>query len=158
MTVRWLTPEEQRVWRSYLQVERLLPTALGGDLHASSGLSGPEYEVLVNLSEAPDGRLRPFQLGRAMQWEQSRLSHQLSRMERRGLVVREECSSDARGAFVVLTPAGREAIESAAPAHVVAVRRLVFDQLTEEEVAALGQICAKILAALEESCSAGYGD
>ncbi|HEX6526962.1 MAG TPA: MarR family transcriptional regulator [Streptosporangiaceae bacterium] len=150
MTVRWLSPEEQRVWRSYLQVERLLPALLGRDLQASSGLSGPEYEVLVNLSEAPDGRLRPFRLGQAMQWEQSRLSHQLSRMERRGLVAREDCPNDGRGAFVVLTPAGRGAIESAAPAHVAAVRNLVFDRLTEEEVAALGRVCAKIIEAVEE--------
>jgi DNA-binding MarR family transcriptional regulator len=147
MSAKWLTPEQQRVWRDYLQVERLLPAQLGREL---DGLSIPEYEVLVNLSEAPGGRLRPFQLGEATQWEQSRLSHQLTRMQRRGLIVREECPGDARGAFIVLTAAGRSAIETAAPAHAAAVLRLVFDQLTEEETAAFGQACAKIRRALEE--------
>jgi DNA-binding MarR family transcriptional regulator len=147
MSAKWLTPEQQRVWRDYLQVERLLPAQLGREL---DGLSIPEYEVLVNLSEAPGGRLRPFQLGEATQWEQSRLSHQLTRMQRRGLIVREECPGDARGAFIVLTAAGRSAIETAAPAHAAAVLRLVFDQLTEEETAAFGQACAKIRLALEE--------
>ena len=93
MSAKWLTPEQQRVWRDYLQVERLLPAQLGREL---DGLSIPEYEVLVNLSEAPGGRLRPFQLGEATQWEQSRLSHQLTRMQRRGLIVREECPGDAQ--------------------------------------------------------------
>jgi DNA-binding MarR family transcriptional regulator len=147
MSAKWLTPEQQRVWRDYLQVERLLPAQLGRELQ---GLSIPEYEVLVHLSEAPDGRLRPFQLGEATQWEQSRLSHQLTRMQRRGLIVREECPGDARGAFIVLTAAGRNAIESAAPAHAAAVLELVFDQLSDEETTVFGQACAKIRQALAE--------
>ena len=146
MNTRWLTPEQQRVWRDYLQVARLLPAQLGREL---PGLSIPEYEVLVHLSEAPCGRLRPFQLAEATHWEQSRLSHQLTRMQRRGLIAREECEKDARGAFVVLTDAGRNAIESAAPVHAAGVLRLVFDQLSDEELAAFGQACAKIRQALE---------
>jgi DNA-binding MarR family transcriptional regulator len=148
MTVKWLSPEQQRAWRRYLEVGKLLPARLGHELQASSGLTVAEYEVLVNLSEAPDGRLRPYQLGAAMQWEQSRLSHQLTRMQRRGLVTREDCAGDGRGAFVVLTEAGWSAIRSAAPAHVAAVRRFVFDRLTEEETRAFDNACAKILAAL----------
>ena len=151
MTVQWLSAAQQRTWRRYLRVGRLLPARLARDLQETSGLSGPEYEVLVNLSETPDGRMRPFQLGEAMQWEQSRLSHQLSRMQRRGLVAREDCPKDGRGAFVALTGAGRVAIESAAPAHVAAVRRLVFDRLTPDEAEAFGQACAKILQALDET-------
>lgn len=150
MTGQWLSAAQQRVWRDYLQVERLLPTRLARELQATSGLSGAEYEVLVNLSETPGGRLRPFQLGEAMHWEQSRLSHQLTRMQRRGLVAREECPRDGRGAFVVLTDAGRTAIESAAPAHVAAVRKLIFDRLTPDEVEAFGRACAKIIEALAE--------
>lgn len=151
MTDQWLSPEQQRTWRRYLRVERLLPTRLGHQLQVSSGLTGAEYEVLVNLSEVPGGRLRPYQLGEAMQWEQSRLSHQLTRMERRGLVAREDCPKDGRGSFVVLTESGRNAVESAAPAHVAAVRRLVFDQLTDDEAEAFGELCAKIVAALEQA-------
>jgi DNA-binding MarR family transcriptional regulator len=151
MTGEWLSAAQQRVWRRYLRVGRLLPNRLAAELQATSGLSGPEYEVLVNLSETPSGRMRPFQLGEAMQWEQSRLSHQLSRMQRRGLVEREDCPKDGRGAFIVLTEAGRTAIESAAPAHVAAVRRLVFDRLTPDEAEAFGQACEKILEALGET-------
>jgi DNA-binding MarR family transcriptional regulator len=148
---QWLNAQQQRVWRDYLRVSRLLPAQLNRELQASSGLSAPEYEVLVNLSEAPGGRLRPFQLGEATQWEQSRLSHQLTRMQRRGLILREDCPKDGRGAFIVLTPAGRSAIESAAPAHAAGVLELVFSRLSDEEVAAFGQVCEKILQAVAET-------
>jgi DNA-binding MarR family transcriptional regulator len=151
MSVQWLTEEQQRIWRDYLRVEGMLPAQLNRELQASSGLSLSEYAVLVHLSESQDGRLRPFQLGQELQWEQSRLSHQLTRMQRRGLVTREECARDGRGAFVVITPAGQTAIESAAPAHVAAVRRLVFGRLSEDETAAFGRACATILAALRET-------
>jgi DNA-binding MarR family transcriptional regulator len=146
----WLTADQQRVWRDYLRVSQMLPARLNRELQAESGLSVAEYGVLVQLSEADGGRQRPFQLGEALQWEQSRLSHQLTRMERRGLIRRENCpSEDGRGAYVTLTEAGRSAIEAAAPAHAAAVHELVFDPLTEEELVTFGQVCRKILAALE---------
>jgi DNA-binding MarR family transcriptional regulator len=146
----WLTAEQQRVWRDYLRVSQLLPARLNRELQAESGLSAAEYGVLVQLSEAPGGRQRPFQLGEALQWEQSRLSHQLTRMDRRGLICRENCpSEDGRGAYVTLTEAGRTAIESAAPAHATAVHELMFDKLTEEELAAFGRVLRKILAAVD---------
>jgi DNA-binding MarR family transcriptional regulator len=106
--------------------------------------------VLVQLSEAPGGRLRPFQLGQALDWEQSRLSHLLSRMTRRGFVAREGCPGDGRGALVALTAAGRAAIESAAPGHVAAVRTLVFDALGPAQTKAFGRAFETILAALED--------
>ena len=106
MEPKWLTDEEQRAWRAYMRAQTMLSVQLGRQLQADSGLSLPEYEVLVHLSEAPEGRLRPFQLGSDLGWEQSRMSHQLSRMARRGFVSREECPGDARGALVVLTAAG----------------------------------------------------
>jgi DNA-binding MarR family transcriptional regulator len=147
----WLTEEQQRVWRDYLRVSQLLPARLSRELQAESGLSIAEYAVLVHLSEADGGRLRPFQLGDALQWEQSRLSHQLTRMERRGLVYRQNCpSEDGRGAYVTLTAAGQTAIESAAPAHAAAVLELVFDPLSPEELATFGRACRKILAALDK--------
>ncbi len=157
MAERWLSAAQQRVWRSYIQLERLLPARLGREMQAVSGLSGPEYEVLVNLSEEPAGRLRPYQLGERMLWEQSRLSHQLSRMQRRGLVMREDCPGDGRGAFVFLTPTGWAAIRAAAPPHADMVRKLVFDQLTEAEAEAFGATCDKILAAIAKS-GTGSGD
>jgi DNA-binding MarR family transcriptional regulator len=148
---RWLTADEQRAWRAYLRAGWLLTARLNRLLQADCGLSLPEYEVLVQLSEAPQGKLRPFQLGLVLGWEQSRLSHMLSRMSRRGFVVRQDCAGDRRGADIVLTAAGRAAIESAAPGHVAAVRRLVFDQMDSEQAATFGQVFEAILAGLESS-------
>ncbi len=148
MTGSWLTADEQRAWRTYLRMSSLLPAALNRQLQQDSGLTLPEYEVLVQLSEAPGQQLRPFQICDALNWEQSRLSHQLTRMQRRGLVARQECEADGRGAFVVLTADGADAIGSAAPGHVAAVRRLIFDQLSADQLAAFEQACAAITAAL----------
>jgi DNA-binding MarR family transcriptional regulator len=150
MTGIWLNADEQRAWRTYLRMSSLLPAKLNRQLQRDSGLTLPEYEVLVQLSEAPGGRLRPFQICEALNWEQSRLSHQLSRMQRRGLVTREECEADGRGAFVVLTAAGAEAIGSAAPGHVAAVRQLIFDRLSDDQRAAFEHACAAIVDALTE--------
>ncbi|MFI2666708.1 MarR family winged helix-turn-helix transcriptional regulator [Micromonospora carbonacea] len=146
---RWLDDDQQRAWRAYLRMQAEVAARLGRQLQADSGLSFADYGVLVQLAEAPDGRLRPFELQRDLQWEQSRLSHHLGRMQRRGLVDREECPQDARGAFVVLTAAGRAAIEAAAPAHVDTVRRLVFDRLDPDEVRALERIATRVVEGLD---------
>ena len=146
----WLSADEQRIWRTYVRMSSLLPAQLNRQLQRDSGLTLPEYEVLVQLSEAPGRRLRPFQICEALNWEQSRLSHQLTRMQRRGLVTRQECEADGRGAFVVLTAAGASSIESAAPGHVAAVRQLIFDRLSDDERAVFEQACATILRALNE--------
>src|SRR6202050_5915041 len=100
MTGEWISEDEQQVWRTYLRLGSLLPAALNRQLQQDCGLTLPEYEVLVALSEAAEQRLRPFQICDALNWEQSRLSHQLTRMERRGLVKRQECAADGRGAFI----------------------------------------------------------
>jgi DNA-binding MarR family transcriptional regulator len=150
MTGAWLSDDEQRAWRTYLQMSSLLPAALNRQLQQDCGLTLPEYEVLVQLSEAPERRLRPFQVCEALNWEQSRLSHQLTRMERRGLVLRRECTADGRGAFVELTVAGADAITAAAPRHVATVRGLVFDRLSGAQRATFEQACAAIVTALTE--------
>jgi DNA-binding MarR family transcriptional regulator len=142
---RWLTEEEQRAWRGLLQMTSQLNARMNRQLQDGYGVSLADYEVMVVLSEAPAGRLRVFEISDALAWEQSRVSHQLARMQRRGLVAREECQSDARGAFAVLTEAGRAAIERAAPAHVEIVRQLVFDGLSREQVAALTAITSDVL-------------
>jgi DNA-binding MarR family transcriptional regulator len=157
MAGQWLTADEQRAWRAYTRASTLLSNRLNRQLQAQSGLSLPEYEVLVQLSEAPGGTLRPFQLGLALDWEQSRLSHMLARMTRRGFVARQDCPGDRRGAVVALTGAGRAAIESAAPGHVAAVRRLVFDQMDSAQAAAFGQVFEAIVAGLEEPPSVRPG-
>src|ERR1700712_4503390 len=147
---QWLTDDEQRAWRRLLQMTSRLAARLNRDLQQSSGLSLADYDVLVLLTEAADGRLRVFEIAEALQWEQSRLSHHLARMERRGLVAREECTTDRRGAFVVLTGAGRAAIEKAAPAHVATVRQLVFDGLSAEQLVSLESTVGHILSRLGE--------
>src|ERR1700709_1050662 len=114
----WLTEREQRAWRGLLQMNSALDARLNRELQQTSGLSLADYDVLVLLTEAPAGRLRVFEVAADLQWEQSRLSHHIVRMERRGLVTREGCTTDRRGAFVVLPTAGRHAIEQAAPEHV----------------------------------------
>jgi DNA-binding MarR family transcriptional regulator len=148
-TPRWLTPQEARAWRGYTRMRVQLQARLDRALARHSGLSDPDYGILVHLSEAPDGRLRPYQLCETLQWEKSRLSHQLTRMAKRGLVAREDCPTDARGAFVVLTPAGRAAIEAAAPAHVEDVRHHLIDVLAPEQLEALADIAETVVAHLE---------
>lgn len=150
MSATWLTADEQRAWRTYVRMSSLLPAHLNRQLQRDSGLTLPEYEVLVQLSEAPDRLLRPYQICEALNWEQSRLSHQLTRMQRRGLVARQECEADGRGAFVLLTADGASAIDSAAPGHVAAVRRLIFDRLSDDQRAAFEQACSAVIDALTD--------
>ena len=146
----WLTDDEQRAWRGLVHMTSRLDARLNRALQQTSGLSLGDYDVLVLLTEAPGGRLRMFELSENLQWEQSRLSHHLARMQRRGLVEREECTTDRRGAFVVLAAAGRDALDKAAPAHVALVRQLVFDELSEAEVAVLESFTGRVLARLVE--------
>lgn len=123
---------------------------LGSRLQQETGLSDADYEVLVNLSEAPEGHLRPYQIGGATRWEKSRISHQVRRMEERGLVKRMACPTDRRGALVVITDAGRRAIERAAPRHVEHVREVFIDVLTPSQLDALVDITEAVLARLAE--------
>jgi DNA-binding MarR family transcriptional regulator len=131
---RWLDGREQRAWRGYLTMQAELQATLHRRLQADAGLSLADFDVLVALSDRAGEPVRAGELAGVLQWEKSRLSHHLARMERRGLVAREDCPDDARGAFVALTDAGRRAQEAAAPAHVAAVRELVFDGLAPEQV------------------------
>jgi DNA-binding MarR family transcriptional regulator len=143
--VPWLSAEEQQSWRAFVRLHQKLSRRLGADLQAQSGLSGADFEILVALTDVPEGRLRFQDLAEEIDWERSRLSHQVARMIKRGLVAREECAEDGRGAFVVITAQGREVIGAAAPKHVVTVRRLVIDALSPEELASLGHISSRVL-------------
>ena len=147
----WLDDRQQQVWRAWLRVGSRLPAALNRQLQRDSELSLQDFDVLVQLTDVDEGRVRVSALAAALGWERSRLSHHVTRMERRGLVAREECDDDGRGAFVVLTPAGRAAIERAAPGHVRTVRSLVFDALAPAEVDALGEALAAVLDRLESA-------
>ena len=148
--VRWLTAQEECVWRRWLTLNARLSAMLHRELQDDAGLSMPDYEVLVHLTDSQQGRIRVTDLARLLQWERSRVSHHMTRMERRRLVQRVECAEDGRGAFIVITPQGRAAIEQAAPGHVNTVRRLVFDGLSPEEVGALATIIEKALAQLDD--------
>lgn len=150
-TSPWLTEAEQSLWRSWLTINVDLPAALHRQLHSDAGLSLPDFEVLVQLSESPRGRLRVTDLAQALTWERSRLSHHVTRMEKRGLVFREECSTDARSAFVALTAHGQATLEEAAPGHACTVRSLVFDQLTDEEIKNLRSALKKIQANVSQA-------
>lgn len=147
---RWLDEGEARAWYGYRRMSLLLNAQVAKELTARSGLSEPDYDVLSALTAAEDGRVRIGDLAARMLWSRSRLSHHISRMEARGLVDREVCADDGRGAIVRLAPAGRRAIEAAAPSHVESVRRHVFDHLTRAEVDTLARITGKIVDALAD--------
>ena len=147
----WLTEREERAWRALQFMQMRLEGELARQLAADSGLSYPDYLVLVALTDRPDGRLRLFELAAILGWEKSRASHHVGRMVGRGLVKKEQCPEDRRGFYVVLTSAGRRAIEAAAPGHVAAVRRLVIDRLDPEQLDTVGAIAEVVLTALDES-------
>ena len=148
--VRWLAAEEQRAWRAWLDAHAGLSARLNRELQASSGLSLSDYDVLVHLTDVPEGRLRAFELGEGLEWEKSRVSRQVGRMASRGLVTRKASPEDGRGAYVTITAAGRRAIEDAAPAHVELVRRLLFDGLSAAQVQNLSRVALSVIRRLGE--------
>jgi DNA-binding MarR family transcriptional regulator len=148
--VRWLNEQEERAWRALQFMQMRLEGELSRQLASDSGLSYPDYVVLVALTDRPEGRMRLFELAGVLGWEKSRLSHHVARMAGRGLVKKERCDADRRGAFVVVTKRGRKEIEAAAPGHVAAVRRLFVDRLTPNQLAAVGKAAETVLAALDE--------
>ncbi|MGP4048917.1 MarR family winged helix-turn-helix transcriptional regulator [Streptomyces sp. 2A115] len=152
-TRRRLTETEQHAWRSFVRLWEKLVGRPGRQAQAESGLSTADYGVLVHLSEVPEGRLRVLELAKAVEWEKSRMSHHINRMTKCGLVVREDRPTDARVAFVVATPAGHEALATAAPRHVEAVRRLFIDPLSPAELAMLARIANRVLEELEKDSS-----
>ena len=141
---RWLTEDEQGSWRAWLSASLLLQDRLNSELQAEQGLSMADYEILVRLSESPERRLRMSTLADTTLSSRSRLSHQIDRMEKAGLVERQSCSDDRRGAYAVLTDTGWKALVAAAPDHVAAVLEHLVDQLTPQEFAALGSACRKV--------------
>lgn len=132
----WLTEAEQQAWRTHLDVSRLLLHQMERDLQPF-GLTLNDYEILVNLSESPEHRVRMSELAHNTRQSKSRLSHQITRLESAGMVRRESCESDKRGLFAVLTEAGWENMRKVAPHHVASVRRHFIDLMSPE---ALGEL------------------
>ncbi len=137
---RWLSEEEQRTWRAYLQATTLLEDHLDRQLQRDAGMPHVYYGLLVQLSQAPERRLRMTELAETAKITRSRLSHAVSRLERNGWVRREECPSDRRGQNAVLTDEGYAVLKQTAPGHVATVRQAMFDRLTPEQVSQLGEI------------------
>jgi DNA-binding MarR family transcriptional regulator len=144
---RWLTAEQQRTWRAFLDGVQTLLSTVEGQLQRDSAIPHGYYEILVRLSEADGRSLRMSQLAEASTSSKSRLSHAVARLEERGWVERQDCETDRRGQFARLTDAGFAALAAAAPGHAEQVRRSLFDLITPEQAAQLGTIMAAIAAA-----------
>ncbi|MFF5446233.1 MarR family winged helix-turn-helix transcriptional regulator [Streptomyces sp. NPDC012888] len=145
---RWLDDEEMRAWKGFLAASALLNRRLDQQLKVDSGLSHAQYEVLVRLSAADGGELRMTELADALINTKSGLTYQVTQLEKAGLVRRRSCPSDVRGVYAVLTEEGRAKLEEAAPGHVGAVRDLLIDVLTGEQLTAiadgLGEVARRL--------------
>lgn len=146
---RWLTADEQRVWRSYLHATTLLEDHLDRQLQRDAGMPHVYYGLLVQLSQAPHRRRRMTELAIDAKITRSRLSHAVARLEKNGWVRREDCPSDRRGQNAVLTDEGFEVLKRAAPGHVEAVRQAIFDRLSPDQVRQLGDIMQVMAEALQ---------
>ena len=142
------TAEQLRIWRDYIETAEALRYELSSRLQSASSLSPGDYAVLLALSEAREQRRRSSELAAHIGWDRSRLSHHLGRMEKRGLIRREECATDNRGAEIVLTPTGAEAFRRATVPHLHAVRELFVDALTSDQLLAAGEVAATLRARL----------
>jgi len=141
---RWLSVEQQRIWRSYLLGSARLSERLDADLRGS-GLDLAEYEILVALEEVDGRRIRMAELAEAVHQSRSRLTHTIARMEKEGLVVRTTCPTDRRGVWAELTEAGLLLLQTAAPGHVKAVRRNFVEAMTPADYVALGRAFDAVL-------------
>jgi DNA-binding MarR family transcriptional regulator len=149
-STRWLTDEEQAAWRNFAAVMTLVPAALDGQMQRDSDITHFGYWVMAVLSEAPGRAVRMSELAAKANGSQSRLSHLIAKLERGGYVRRERAGDDGRGFLAVLTDAGRDKVVEAAPGHVEKVRELVFDALTPQQVAQMGDICRAIMEHAEQ--------
>jgi len=143
--VRWLSTEEQRTWRTFLEAQRVLLDALQSQLQRDAGIPHTYYEILVRLSEAPNRRMRMTQLSEQTLQSKSALSHACARLEERGWIRRVECPDDRRGLLAELTDAGFSALECMAPGHVTTVRESLFDALSAKQVEQLQQISEAVV-------------
>ncbi|MFD3588883.1 MarR family winged helix-turn-helix transcriptional regulator [Streptomyces sp. NPDC058683] len=149
MTTRWLTPKEQRAWRAYMAATNLLEDAIDRQLQQDAGMPHLYYGILANLSEEPERKLRMTDLAQKAKITRSRLTYAVTRLEKDGLLRREDCQWDKRSSFAILTDEGMAVLERTAPGHVETVRAAVFDHLSDEQVEQLEEISSVIARALE---------
>ena len=145
VTAEGMTDEDWRLWRAFSSMNRALAREIDRQLQRDSGISNADYSVLVSLFETTEHRLRTGELAEVLSWEKSRVSHQIARMEARGLVERRECAEDGRGTWITLTRDGRRATLGATRAHAAKLREVFFDLLGEEERAAFGSASRRVL-------------
>jgi len=143
-----LSGAEREVWRSFYSMRRQLDRALDLQLQRDSGLSASEFEILVAIDFAPERQLRIKEIAGSIGWEKSRVSHLVTRMERRGLVSRTECATDARGSWIGLTASGRRALLGATRGHSATIRRYFFEVLSAEELAVLDSVSGRVVEAI----------
>lgn len=142
---RWLTDEEQQVWRRFVEVLVKVPAALEAQLQRDAGITHMGYVVLFSLSEQDDRRMSMSRLARTASASLSRLSHVVARLEAQGWVRRERNPQDGRVQIAVLTDAGHDKVVGTAPGHAEAVQQLVFDRLTSPQVRQLSRLCDALL-------------
>ncbi len=150
MKTQALTDRQQTIWMSYQRMRARLGERLNRELARETGLSEADFEILAHLTEVPGESARAIALRCRLEWEKSRLSHQLRRMEQRGLVTREMCAEDNRSTVIQVTAEGRRLAEAGRRVHDAAVRRYVSDALTPEQLDSLGEIADAVLAGLEQ--------
>ena len=139
---RWLDSDQQASWRAFLSGTTRLFERLEGDLREQCGLSLPEYEILVRLSDAPARRLRMAELAESLAHSRSRVTHTVARLERHGAVTRTACPTDGRGVVAELSDEGWELLVAAAPVHVAGVRAYLVDLADPDDFAAVGRVFA----------------
>jgi DNA-binding MarR family transcriptional regulator len=144
------TAHELAAWRAFIETSDRMRGAIGSRLQSDSGLSNGDYVVLLSLSEARNNRVRSSELAAAIGWERSRLSHHLGRMEERGLIRRENCLTDSRGAEAVLTTEGAAAFRRASPPHLHAIQELFVGGLTPEQLETVIEISQALSAHLDQ--------
>ncbi|WP_033344232.1 MarR family winged helix-turn-helix transcriptional regulator [Catenuloplanes japonicus] len=147
---RWLSAEELAAWRRFMKLLQRLPGALDGQLQRDSRLSFIEYHVLAGLTDQPGRRMRMSELAVLANVELSRLSHLVSRLEKRGFVTREPDPANGRYMHAILTDAGHAYLAEAAPGHVAQVRKLFIDVLDPDELRTLHRSADKVIARIEE--------
>ena len=143
-----LSESELEVWRTFYSMRRHLDRALDLQLQRDSGVSASEWEILIALNDAPGRRLRIKDIARSIGWEKSRVSHLVTRMEKRELLGRAECEADARSSWIGLTANGRRAVLGAMSGHVAAIRRYFFDVLDDDEAASLSSVSHRVIEAI----------
>jgi DNA-binding MarR family transcriptional regulator len=145
MAAAGMSEDDWGLWRAFGAMNRALARELDRQLQRDAGISSADYAILITLFEAPERRLRTGELAELLTWEKSRVSHQIARMEARGLVERNDCAEDARGTWITLTADGRRATLGAMRDHAAKLREIFFDVLGDREKEALRASATRVL-------------